>query len=87
MDESQRVAAAFALERDAAYAMRLAGLAIEDKVSFTLRRVTGEDGALQMVVLEAAFALPALGERLTTIMRGAHGIPLPLDVVQAARSG
>lgn len=72
------VAAAFARERDAGYAMRLIASTVTDPVSFTIRQVVGEAGEVQMVVLEASCALPSIAERLLTVMRGAHGIQVPV---------
>lgn len=72
------VAAAFAQERDAGYAMRLIASAVDDPVSFTIRQIVGEGGEVQMVVLEASCAQPSIAERLLTVMRGAHGIQIPV---------
>jgi hypothetical protein len=54
------VAAAFAQERDASYAVRLM-TTTSTEIRYTLRRVVGEDGDIQMVVLEATFDDPDLG--------------------------
>lgn len=78
---NNKVAAAFAQERDAGYAMRLITSTVHDPVSFTIRQVVGEAGEVQMVVLEASCAQPTIAERLLTIMRGAHGIEVPVEAV------
>lgn len=83
------IAAAFATERDAMRATALVATVIEARVSYQLRRVLGEDGTVQMVVLEVSFADPALASRMDTIMRGAHGVPITvgaLDLAVAAAS-
>jgi hypothetical protein len=61
-DPSLSVAAAFATEGDASYAVRLMSTASVAEISYTLRRVIGEDGDVQMFVLEATFRSPALVE-------------------------
>lgn len=81
---NNKVAAAFAQERDAGYAMRLIASAMDDPVSFTIRQVVGEAGEVQMVVLEASCAQPSIAERLLTVMRGAHGIQVPVEALPAA---
>ena len=50
-------------------------------MAYTLRNVTGEDGRVQLIVLEARFTDPALAPRIVTGMEGAHGIIVPADVV------
>jgi hypothetical protein len=85
---SLSVAAAFATERDAGYAVRLLATAASDaEIRYTLRRVVGEDGDVQMFVLEATFKSPALVERVQTAMEGAHGIVVPTEVLALARAG
>lgn len=79
------VAAAFAQERDASYAVRLMSTASSD-IRFTLRRVLGEDGDIQMVVLEASFSDPALVSRVETAMEGAHGMLIPAEALAAAKA-
>lgn len=79
------VAAAFAQERDASYAVRLMATTSAE-ISFTLRRVIGEDGSVQMYVLEAAFSDPALVGRVETAMEGAHGLLIPVEALAAARA-
>jgi hypothetical protein len=68
------VAAAFAQERDASYAMRLIASIASLEIRLTLRRVLGERGDVQMVVLEASVPDGAIGERVETAMLGAHGV-------------
>jgi hypothetical protein len=82
---SHAVAAAFAQERDASYAVRLMSTASSD-IRFTLRRVLGEDGDIQMVVLEASFSDPALVSRVETAMEGAHGMLIPAEALAAAKA-
>jgi hypothetical protein len=84
---SLSVAAAFATERDASYAVRLMTTASDADIRYTLRRVIGEDGEVQMFVLEATFRSPALVERVETAMEGAHGIVVPSEVLALARAG
>jgi hypothetical protein len=79
------VAAAFAKERDASYAVRLMATA-STEIRYILRRVLGEDGAIQMVVLEASFADPALVSRVETVMEGAHGMLIPVEALAAAKA-
>lgn len=81
------VAAAFADEREASYAVRLVTASPEIDVRFTLRRVLSEWGEVQMVVLEASLSDPAQADRVETCMTGAHGSIIPAEVVaQAARA-
>jgi hypothetical protein len=82
-----RLAAAFAQERDARYAVRLAADAMPAAVEFALRPVVDDSGYVQMLVLEASFAEPSLRDRLLTVMRGAHGVPISLDAPDAAQVG
>ena len=79
------VAAAFAQERDASYAVRLMATA-SSEMRYTLRRVLGEDGDIQMVVLEASFADPALTSLVETAMEGAHGMLIPVEALAAAKA-
>ncbi len=74
---SRTVAAAFAQERDASYAMRLISSIADHDIRYTLRRVIGERGDLQMVVLEATVLDAAIAERVETAMLGAHGVLVP----------
>ena len=78
-------AAAFAQERDASYAVRLMATA-SSEIRYTLRRVLGEDGDVQMVVLQASFADPALTSRVETAMEGAHGMLIPVEALAAAKA-
>ena len=80
------VAAAFAGERDAAYAVRLFASASGAEVRYTLRHVIGEDGSVQMVVLEATCHDQTLVSRLETAMEGAHGMLVPVEAVVAAKA-
>jgi hypothetical protein len=82
---SHSIAAAFAQERDASYAVRLMSTTSTD-IRFTLRRVIGEDGDVQMVVLEASFTDPALASRVETAMGGAHGMLIPAEALAAAKA-
>ena len=87
---SRIVAGAFAKERDASYAMRLISSIADHDIRYTLRRVIGERGDVQMVVLEASVTDAVLGDRVETAMLGAHGILIPpeaLAVAAAARAG
>jgi len=79
------VAAAFAQERDASYAVRLMATT-STEIRYTLRRVVGEDGDVQMVVLEASFDDPALTSRVETAMEGAHGMVIPSEALAAAKA-
>ena len=79
------VAAAFAQERDASYAVRLMATTSTD-IRFTLRRVVGENGDVQMYVLEASFPDPALISRVETAMEGAHGMLIPVEALAAAKA-
>lgn len=81
-----RVAAAFAQERDAHYAVRLCAGALAHAVEYKLRPVIGESGYVQLVVLEASFEDPSLAERVLNLMRGAHGVPIPIDPVETAHA-
>ncbi len=56
------------------------------EIRFTLRRVIGEDGDVQMVVLEASFNDPALVSRVETAMEGAHGMVIPAEALAAAKA-
>jgi hypothetical protein len=80
------VPAAFAQERDAAYAVRLFSSASDAEVRYTLRRVIGEDGSLQMVVLEATCFDQRLVSRIETAMEGAHGMLVPTEALAAAQA-
>jgi hypothetical protein len=80
------IASAFT-ERDASYAVRLMSTSSDAEIRYTLRRVVGEDGEIQMFVLEATFRSPALAERVETAMEGAHGIVVPSEVLALARAG
>lgn len=78
------VAGAFAKERDASYAMRLISSIADHDIRYTLRRVLGERGDVQMVVLEASVPDAVLGDRVETAMLGAHGILIPPEALAAA---
>jgi hypothetical protein len=78
------VAAAFADEREASYAVRLISASPEIDASFTLRRVLGDHDEIQMVVLEATVENAALRDRLETCIEGAHGAIIPTEVVERA---
>jgi hypothetical protein len=80
------VAAAFAQERDASYAVRLMSTTSTD-IRFTLRRVIGENGDVQMYVLEASFPDAALTSRVETAMEGAHGMLIPVEALAVAKAG
>jgi hypothetical protein len=54
--------------------MRIISSGIDTPVDFTLRDVMGEDGRVQIVVLEATFEDPSLEARIVTGMKGAHGV-------------
>ena len=82
---SYAVAAAFAQERDASYAVRLM-TTTSTEIRYTLRRVVGEDGDIQMVVLEATFDDADLGSRIETAMEGAHGMVIPAEALAAAKA-
>jgi hypothetical protein len=73
------VAAAFARERDAEYAMRMIASAVDAHIEFTMRNVLGEDGDVQLVVLEATFDDPAFEARIVTVMVGSHGVIVPSE--------
>jgi hypothetical protein len=81
---SRIVSGAFAVERDASYAMRLISSIADHDIRYTLRRVIGERGDVQMVVLEATVPNEALKERVETAMQGAHGVIVPPEVIAAS---
>jgi hypothetical protein len=82
---SHSVAAAFAQERDASYAVRLMSTT-SSEIRYTLRRVIGEDGDIQMVVLEASFSDPSLISRVETAMEGAHGMVIPVEALAVSKA-
>ena len=71
---TNKVAAAFARERDAGYAIGLISSSPEIKVRFTQREVIGERGDVQMVILEVTLADPTQASRVETCLVGAHGV-------------
>jgi hypothetical protein len=79
---SVKIAAAFAQERDASYAVRLIASVSAVDVRYTLRRVLSETGDMQMVVLEATFPDPAMASHVESAMTGAHGVLIPVDVLE-----
>ena len=79
------VAAAFAQERDVHYAVRLLSVAVDTKIDFTMRCVRGEDASMQLCILVASFADPAVS-RIETAMEGAHGMVVPIDSLDAAKT-
>lgn len=81
------VAGAFAKERDASYAMRLITSIADHDIRYTLRRVMGERGDVQMVVLEATVPDAVVGDRVETAMLGAHGILIPPEALAATGAG
>ena len=81
------VAGAFAKERDASYAMRLITSIADHDIRYTLRRVMGERGDVQMVVLEATVPDAVVGDRVETAMLGAHGILIPPEALAATATG
>ena len=83
-DAACTVAAAFADEREASYAVRLIGASPEIKARVTLRNVLSERGDVAMVVLEVALADPAHVSRVETCMAGAHGAVIPSEVLARA---
>jgi len=81
------VAAAFAQERDAHYASRLLSTSPDIDVRYRLRRVTDEQGEVQMVVLEASVTDPAHVSRVETAMMGGHGVIVTAEALtRAARA-
>jgi hypothetical protein len=78
------VAAAFADEREASYAVRLIGASPEIKARFTLRRVLNDRGDSSMVILEAHLADGGQVDRVETCMLDAHGAIIPSEVVAQA---
>jgi hypothetical protein len=81
------VAAAFADEREASYAVKLIMASPEIDVCFTLRRVLSEWDEVQMVILEASLSDPAQADRVETCMAGAHGSVFPAEITaKAARA-
>jgi len=56
------------------------------EIRYTLRRVVGEDGDIQMIVLEATFDDADLGSRIETAMEGAHGMVIPAEALAAAKA-
>ena len=75
------IAAAFAQERDAGYAMRLITSVSAHDIRYKLRRVLDEMGDIQVVVLEATFPDPRMASRVVSAMTGAHGIVVPVEIV------
>jgi hypothetical protein len=71
---ARTVAAAFAQERDADYAVGLIASSPDLDVRFTRRSVIGERGEVQMVILEATLGDPSHAGRVATCMAGAHGV-------------
>ena len=69
---SYAVAAAFAQERDASYAVRLM-TTTSTEIRYTLRRVVGEDGDIQMVVLEGRSTIQILGATSRPLWRALTG--------------
>ncbi len=63
------VAAGFAQERDVHYAVRLLSVAVDTKIDFTMRCVRGEDASMQLCILVASFADPAVASRIETRWR------------------
>ena len=53
---SLSVAAAFATERDASYAVRLMSTASDAEIRYTLRRVVGEDGRFALTPVNGRVA-------------------------------
>ena len=78
------VAAAFADEREASYAVRLIGASPEIRARFTLRRVISERGDVAMVVLEVGLADASQAGRVETCLTGAHGVVVPTEVIAQA---
>jgi len=48
--------------------------------------VRGEDASMQLCILVAAFADPAVASRIETAMEGAHGMVVPIDSLDAAKT-
>ena len=80
------VAAAFAQERDVHYAVRLLSVAVDTKIDFTMRCVRGEDASMQLCILLASFTDPAVASRIETAMEGAHGMVVPIETLDAAKT-
>jgi hypothetical protein len=80
------VAGAFAQERDVHYAVRLLSVAVDTKIDFAMRCVRGEDASMQLCILVASFADPAVASRIETAMEGAHGMVVPNDSLDAAKT-
>jgi hypothetical protein len=57
--------------------MRIISSTVDARVDYTRRDVIGEDGTVQIVVLEATYDDPALEGRIVTGMEGAHGVIVP----------
>ena len=51
-----------------------------------MRCVRGEDSGMQMCILVAAFSDPAVTSRIETAMEGAHGVVMPIESVEAAKT-
>jgi hypothetical protein len=81
------VSAAFASERDAAYAASLIAQSPELVVRYVRRTILSERGDVQMVILEATLADPANAERVETCMAGAHGVRITSDGEVAQSTG
>lgn len=78
------ISAAFADEREASYAVRLIGASPEIRARFTLHRVISERGDIAMVVLDVGLADRSQADRVETCLEGAHGVVIPVEVVEQA---
>ena len=70
-----RIAAAFARERDARAALRLAG-GLGEPVDYSIRHVLDEHGEVDLVILEAECDEQPTCDKVGTIFAGAHGIAI-----------
>jgi hypothetical protein len=81
---SRTVAAAFAQERDAGYAIGLISSSPDLAVRLTRRSVIGEHGEVQLVILEATLQDPMQADRVVSCMVGAHGVRITPEGSDAA---
>ena len=73
----QRISAAFATARDADTAIRMISTsAAIDIVGYHQRPVIGEQGDIQMVMLDVDLRRPDQASRVETCILGAHGVRL-----------
>lgn len=82
---SSLVEAGFAQERDAHTAMRMIASMTDARIAYSIRQVLDQQGGVALVVLEAVFDDLDLAERLLTVLRGAHGVPMRVETTPVSR--